>query len=251
MKRKVTKEIFEKGRDYAQEVVNALNEGVSPWHAVEHCKQQLKRAGFHELHENDEWEIKPGESYYFSRNGTTICAFTVGKGCADGGPNLFKVVGCHTDSPVIRLAPISKHKSHGFDQMTIQVYGGGQWLTWFDRDLTLAGRVVVNKGGKIESRLWYHKQPLLRIPHLAIHMKVGEEKESFTPNKETHLRPVIATSVIDQLMDPDEGEEEEKKLGESPYETDRKHLRSFLQLIAEDLECSPDEIIDFEGEAFE
>ena len=248
MEKAVTQETFEKGRAYAQTVVDALNESVSPFHAVLHAKKSLIAHGFTEIQEHKAWELKPGNSYFFSRNGTTIVAFTVGKGCKAGGPEMFKIVGCHTDSPTIRLAPVSRVSSKGFEQMAIQTYGGGHWLTWFDRDLSLAGRVVVNNKGRLESRLWHHKEPLLRIPHLAIHLSIGDERTTFKPNKENHLRPVIATSVIDQLFNKP-GPEEEKK--ECPYDIDRKHMKSFLELIAKETNCNPEDIIDFELSMFD
>lgn len=77
----------------------------------------------------------------------------------------------------------------------MQTYGGGLWHTWFDRDLTLAGRVIVNEGGKLVSKYWNAKDPLMKIPNLAIHLTT--ERGKFEPNNETHLKPVIATTIID------------------------------------------------------
>lgn len=68
----------------------------------------------------------------------------MGKQCKVDGPSVFKIVGCHTDSPVIKLAPHNKvENKFGYQQMNIQKYGGGIWRTWFDRDLGLAGKVIV------------------------------------------------------------------------------------------------------------
>lgn len=67
----------------------------------------------------------------------------MGKQVAQGVEN-FKIVGCHTDSPVLKLAPYSKQENKvGFQQLNMQCYGGGLWRTWFDRDLGLAGKVIV------------------------------------------------------------------------------------------------------------
>ena len=104
----------------------------------------------------DSWDLTPGQAYYFTRNASTIVAFTLGNRCR-AGIDLFKIVGCHTDSPVLKLAPHAKvEDKFGFQQMNAQCYGGGLWRTWFDRDLGLAGKVVAQEreGGKLTSMLW-------------------------------------------------------------------------------------------------
>jgi aspartyl aminopeptidase len=65
----------------------------------------------------------------------------------------------------------------------VQTYGGGLWHTWFDRDLTLAGRIIVNDNqGKLVSKFWHAKDPILKIPNLAIHLTT--ERNKFEPNTE-------------------------------------------------------------------
>jgi aspartyl aminopeptidase len=82
-------------------------------------KTQLKQANFTEIREVDKWMLEPGKSYYFTRNASTIVAFHVGSKCADG-VNLFKMIGCHTDSPVIKLAPCNKLANKcGYQQMNV------------------------------------------------------------------------------------------------------------------------------------
>ena len=106
-------------------------------------KDELKTAGFHELKEVEKWNLVPGQSYYFTRNASTIVAFTTGNKCNEN-VDLFKIVGCHTDSPCIKLAPHAKVANKlGYQQMNVQLYGGGLWRTWFDRDLGLAGKIIV------------------------------------------------------------------------------------------------------------
>lgn len=76
-------------------------------------------------------------------------------------------------------------------------YGGGLWRTWLDRDLTLAGKVIISvDGGKLESRYWHAKRPILKLPNLAIHL-CREEKPL---NNESDLKPIIAMSVVDSLF---------------------------------------------------
>ena len=121
-----------------------LNESVTQFHAVNYSKLLLQNAGFKELKERDDWKIKEGESYYLTRNNSTIVAFRVASSDKQNKDSLFKIIGCHTDSPVLKVAPVSALRDrHGFNQINVQTYGGGLWHTWFDRDLTLAGKVVV------------------------------------------------------------------------------------------------------------
>ena len=142
----------------------------------------------------------PGESYYYTRNQSTIVAFTLGKN-VDKGVDLYKIIGCHTDSPVLKLAPHSKVENKlGYQQLNIQCYGGGLWRTWFDRDLGLAGKVVYREKDtkKITTALWDSVDAVIYIPSLCIHLDT--ERDAFKPNKETHYKPIMATTVIDQLM---------------------------------------------------
>lgn len=253
MAKKLTKEFFKEAQTYAQTIVDGLNTSVSPFHSVETVKKLLKENNFKEIKENDKWELEGGSKYYFTRNNSSLCAFTVGSQCKNGTPpNCFKMVGCHTDSPTIRVAPVSNVDTQGYKEVAIQWYGGALWHTWLDRDLTFAGRVIVynEKTGKLEDKFWHHEDPIIRIPNMCPHLQSMDERKALELNKETHLKPIIATSIIDALMDKDaeeekkETKEEEEK--ESRYSIEKKHLKSFLGLMAEELGTTPENIVDFE-----
>lgn len=78
----------------------------------------------------------------------------------------------------------------------MQLYGGGLWHTWFDRDLTLAGKIIINDGnGKLVSRYWRCTEPILKVPNLAIHLT--DRSGTFEPNKENHTKPILASSIVD------------------------------------------------------
>ncbi|CAI2368082.1 unnamed protein product [Moneuplotes crassus] len=244
MATRLTKELFREAQTYSQTIVNGLNKAVSPFHSVATVKSLLHKQDFKELKETEEWELEGGSKYYFTRNNSSICAFAIGKNVREGSvPNSFKLVGCHTDSPTIRIAPISNIDKAGYKEMGVQCYGGGIWNTWFDRDLTFAGRVVTynDDTGRLEDKLWHHKNPLIRIPNLAIHLCSADERT----NKEKHLKPIIATSIIDALMDPS-SDEEEKIVKESRYSIEKKHLKSFLDLMAGEIDTKAENIVDFE-----
>lgn len=231
---KLTKQFFKDAQIFAQKCVDGLNTAVSPFHSVETIKKLLEDNSFTQIKETEKWELKGGEKYYFTRNNSTICAFTVGSKCEGGSPpSSFKIIGCHTDSPTIRIAPISNIDTKGFKEIAVQWYGGGLWHTWLDRDLTFAGRVIIHntETGKLEDKFWHHEDPIVRIPNMCPHLQSDSEREALKLNKETHLKPIIATSIIDQLMEEAEEGEEEKEKDESMIE--KKHLKSFLSLIAD------------------
>ena len=136
------------------------------------CKEKLTKAGFAEIHENAKWKLEPAKNYFFTRNLSTLVAFRMPPNATETGVNLFKMVGTHTDSPCLRLAPKSKLPDmYGYKELTVQIYGGPLLHTWFDRDLTLAGKVIVRKEGKLVPMIWAYKDgSCVRIPNLAIHL---------------------------------------------------------------------------------
>jgi hypothetical protein len=122
--------------EFASEFVQFMNEGCSAFHAVEACQKRLAAEGFKKISEKNAWSLEKGGKYYFTRNETSLMAFTVGEqftteaGC-------FTAVGAHTDSPCLRIKAISSFKKGKFLVLNTQPYGGGLWHTWFDRDLGL------------------------------------------------------------------------------------------------------------------
>ena len=121
-------------------------------------------------------------------------------------------------------------------------YGGGIWRTWFDRDLSLAGKIIIRTGDQrqnLESRYWSANKAIFRIPSLCIHLDPVRDK--FEYNKETHLKPILATSIIDALFG--EGVE---KIEDDKFNVEDRHLNTLTDLIAKDLKIERGQIIDFE-----
>merc|ERR1719452_443475 len=177
----------------ASDLLKFIDASPTPFHVVAHSEKLLTEAGFKILNEVDSWKgaIQPGGKYFYHRNKSTLVAFTVGNKYQPG--NEFKVIGAHTDSPVLKVKPVSKKTANGYLQVGVECYGGGLWHTWFDRDLTLAGCVVVKQDdGRFARRLVNLKKPMLRIPNLCIHLQDQTERASFTVNKENHLQPILA-----------------------------------------------------------
>jgi aspartyl aminopeptidase len=178
-----------------------LDKSPDPFHATQNACDRLAAAGFMAIDEKDAWagKLAKGGRYYFTRNRSCIVAFAVGGAYEPG--NGFKVIGAHTDSPNLRVKPRSKRSNAGITQLSVECYGGGLWHTWFDRDLSLSGRVMLRAAsGGFEQRLVRIPRPVLRVPTLCIHLQSTEEREAFKVNKEDHLPPFLIASLIASLI---------------------------------------------------
>ncbi|KAE8548799.1 hypothetical protein EYB25_009180 [Talaromyces marneffei] len=230
----------------ALDFLSFVNASPTPFHAVKSSKELLTAAGFEQIKEKDSWSstLQPGGKYFLTRNGSTLIAFAIGKKWKPG--NSVAMVGAHTDSPVLRIKPISKKQGEGFVQVGVETYGGGIWHTWFDRDLGVAGRVMVRANdGSIQQKLVKVDRPILRIPTLAIHL---ERKESFDFNKETQLFPIagLVEAELNRTKDytPDSSQQETPTTSLKP--TTERHHPYLVELIANEIDARPVDILDFE-----
>jgi len=174
---------------FLQSLLEFLNHSPTPFHAVSNMVSKLEEAGFERLNEDEEWNIKPGR-YYITRNDSSIIALKRGrKDLTESG---IRMVGAHTDSPCLRLKPNAEVSGHGYLRAAVEVYGGVLLNPWFDRDLSMAGRVSFKqKNGTIASALINFERPVAVIPSLAIHLDRKANKER-TINAQLHLPPITA-----------------------------------------------------------
>ena len=244
----LTKEIFQKSLEFGQTAVNALKKSVSPYNFVEHAKKELKSSGFTQIYESDPWNLEPGKKYFYTRNNSCIIAFNVGQKF-NPEESCFKIIGAHTDSPSLRIAPNSYNPKGKIERYNVQYYGGGLWFTWLDRDLSLAGKVIFKDNeGKLTSKIIQVEEPIFFIPNCPPHLKSGSERESLTINKENHLKPLIATLKVNEILN----EEEEKEDDENPK--DKKLGKTLRKIILKELnkDCekpiinSDEQIIDYD-----
>lgn len=195
----MTRPVTDTARAQAQDLLDFIDASPSPWHAVATCKQRLLAAGFVRLEEFDRWQLEAGGRYFVIRGGSSIIAFTVGnQPLAETG---LTMIGAHTDSPGLRLKPRPAENAGGLVRLGVEVYGGPILATFADRDLGLAGRVMVRNDVGIESRLVHIDKPLLRLPNLAIHMNREVNEGGLKFNKQTELPLLLGVGDDAQTAD--------------------------------------------------
>ncbi len=211
------------------------------FHVVHTVAETLQKSGFQQLYEDDDWirgcNLRPGGKYFFKRHDSSLIAFQVGRKFQNG--NGFKILAAHTDSPHLKIRPISKRAvNHGVIQLNVECYGGGLWHTWFDRDLSISGRVIVRSpnGDQLFRRLLNINRPVVRIPTLCIHLRTSEERDNFNFNKEEHLQPIICDQVHAALL--------KNHNFQDPWLSSQEPM--LLTLISEYLQCNVQDIADFQ-----
>ncbi|OUS11801.1 M18 family aminopeptidase [Gammaproteobacteria bacterium 53_120_T64] len=165
-----------------------LKASPSPFHAVEQMAARLDEAGFEYLAEQESWSIEAGGRYYSTRNDSSIIAFSAG----DFSQGI-RMVGAHTDSPCLMVKP-QPEKAQDYLQLGVEVYGGALLNPWFDRDLSLAGRVIYRDkaSGELKQSLLDFGRAIATIPSLAIHLD-REANKNRTVNPQTDIPPILCT----------------------------------------------------------
>lgn len=172
------------------DLLNFIDASPSPWHAVAEAVARLSSAGFCQLDERASWSLAPGSKYFVVRGGSSLIAFIQGQQPVDSTG--LRMVGAHTDSPGLRLKPNAAHYADGMLRLGVEVYGGPILASWADRDLGLAGRVMVRGSERMESRLLRTKGAVARLPNLAIHMNREVNEAGLKFNKQTELPLLFA-----------------------------------------------------------
>lgn len=173
-------------------LIDFIKNSPTPFHAVQTMADILDQHGYKQLHETDQWSLqgKPvsGERYYVTRNDSSIVAFQLNQSLAENG---IRMLGAHTDSPCLKVKPNPEIINNNYFQLGVEVYGGALLNPWFDRDLSLAGRVsYLNQDGVIDHQLINLEKAIATIPSLAIHLD-REANTKHEINKQTHLPPVL------------------------------------------------------------
>ncbi|HKK47719.1 MAG TPA: hypothetical protein VJ932_01390, partial [Alkalispirochaeta sp.] len=177
------------------DIIRFLSEGVSSYHVAQSVAVQLQRSGFRRLSLGEKWEMAPGDSVYVEQGGSVV-AVRAGSAAVDSHGMI--VLAAHTDSPGLQIKPHSATFVDGLVQVPVEVYGGPILASWLDRELTLAGRILVNDDGALRTVLIAGTQPLAVIPNLAIHLN-REINDGAVYNRQDHLKALMGPGGPDDL----------------------------------------------------
>lgn len=174
---------------FNQELFQFLDESPTPFHAVKNQIKLLQAADFKRLSESECWALEPGKRYYVTRNESSLIAFIYGQeNVIESG---VRMLGAHTDSPCLKVKPNAAIITQSYLKFGVEVYGGALLNPWFDRDLSLAGRVIYRDSQQIiKSCLIDYKKAIASIPSLAIHLdREANKKRSINP--QTDIPPIV------------------------------------------------------------
>ena len=155
-----------------QKMLDRIEKSPTSFHVVENLRQEMLEAGFTELYEKGAWTIVPGGSYFVTRNGSSMIAFVM----PEEEPQGFMIIAAHPDSPALRIKEYPEIEVPGYYvKLNVEKYGGALLSTWFDRPLSVAGRVVLREelpdgSEQLRTCLVNIDRDLLMLPSLAIHM---------------------------------------------------------------------------------
>lgn len=176
----------EKNQEMVRKLFDFITASPSPFHAVQNMKQRLEEEGYQQLLESRNWELKEGGRYYVIRNGSSILAFRVPKAEFRG----FQIMASHSDSPSFKIKEHPEMEVEGhYVKLNVEKYGGMLCAPWFDRPLSVAGRLVVREGERLVTKLVSVDRDLVMIPNLAIHMN-REANDGYKYNVQKDLLPL-------------------------------------------------------------
>ena len=202
-------------------LLNFIDNSPSPYHAVENIIKILEEEGYQPLDLSSSWILEKDQKYYISINGTALAAFRVG----NLGHPYFRIITSHSDSPGFKIKPHGRIKEDKFLKLNTEVYGGPILSTWFDRTLSIAGRVFYEGDNPYtpHMELLNIEEDLLTIPNIAIHMNPKVNKGmDFNPQKDTlpflgYIKKELEEESLEEML-------------KSRYSSDRKIIGFDLNL---------------------
>lgn len=177
--------------NYTEQLFSFIEGSPTPFHAVENMKQALDEAGYTQLLEGAEWELKEQGKYYVIRNGASIIAFRIPKKDYTG----YQIVASHSDFPAFKVKENPEMKvKDWYVKLNVEKYGGVFIAPWLDRPLSIAGRLIVKDGNTIKTKLTNVDRDLVVIPNLAIHVN-RDANDGHAYNIQNELLPLYGTEL--------------------------------------------------------
>lgn len=174
-------------RETSKELLSFIEKSPSCFHVIDNMKTELKNNGFEELQESNKWNIKEKGKYFVTRNESSIIAFKVPSADFTG----FNIMSSHSDSPCFKIKENAEIEADSkFVKLNVEKYGGMLCAPWFDRPLSVAGRILVKEDGHIHTRLVNVDRDLLLIPNIAIHMN-REVNDGYKYNAQVDMLPLF------------------------------------------------------------
>lgn len=176
------------------EFLDFLEKAPTSFHAVNELQDILDSFGFIKLQETEKWKLNAGEKYYFTRNNSSILAFTLPSEFNDLSYN---IVAAHTDSPCFKIKPNYTIDKNRYNLLNTEIYGGPILNTWMDRPLNIAGRIIVRTNEHtLKTILVSFDKPMCIIPNCSIHY-YHELNSGVKLNPQTELIPLFSDNSIE------------------------------------------------------
>ena len=203
---------MKKKKEITKALIEFINESPCAFHVIENVEAMLDKEGFTSLSEKEEWNLEWGRKYYVNRNQSSFIAFKL----PDEPKNGFQIIASHSDSPSFKIKETPEILiEDNYTKLNVEKYGGMILSSWFDRPLSVAGRIVIEENGRKSTKLVNIKKDLFIIPNLAIHMTRDQKKEA-------DLNP-----QVDML----------------PLFGGKNANKTFLKMIAREVDVKADEIL--------
>ena len=210
------KKLYPQAKARVDALFNFVDNSPTAFHAALNEAAYLDKHGFTALNWEDEWKFEAGDRHYIIVGGTTVIAFIVGQEASKG----YRLVGSHNDSPTLMIKHNPEIKSEGFRQINVEPYGGLIYRGWFDRPMSVAGRLLLRgEDNAIEERIINVDKNCVYIPSLAIHMD-REVNSGAEINPQKELTPI--------------------------YASDSEGAEDFFSFIAKYAEVEEDDILDYD-----
>ena len=173
-------------KETAKELLEFIEKSPSCFHAVKTMKDMLNAEGFEEIKEADKWELSKGGKYYVTRNDSSIIAFVMPEKEFSG----YRIMASHSDSPTFKIKENPEMQvDKKYVKLNVERYGGMICSPWFDRPLSVAGRIIVKENDEFVTKLVDVDRDLLMLPNLAIHMN-REVNDGYKYNAQKDMLPL-------------------------------------------------------------